>query len=135
MIKNKEQDPNVTYLLEEYTKKISDLIEQRTASRLQDLAQSITGLTPRLTAPHPAIQAVAAGTARKSTRRITPRECPVPGCKNPPAPFYGMVCREHKDVPKGEIKRYREARKSGLALPEVSKPVKGKRPAIPVSRD
>lgn len=141
-MKNKE-DPNITYLLEEYTQRLVDLIEQRTVTRLQDLAQSITGLRPRVAAPHPALQAIHHATVKlgsgdaapkRSTRPRAPRFCPVPGCKNPPAPVYGMVCREHQHVPKAEIKKYREARKAGLALPEAPKAKRG-RPAIPVSRD
>jgi hypothetical protein len=38
--------------------------------------------------------------------------CPVPGCKNPAAPVFGMVCAEHKDVAKAKIKKYREARRA-----------------------
>jgi hypothetical protein len=40
---------------------------------------------------------------------------PVPGCKNVAAPIYGMVCSEHKDVPKAKIKQYRAARKAAKA--------------------
>jgi hypothetical protein len=36
---------------------------------------------------------------------------PVPGCNNPAAPVFGMVCKDHKDVPKATIKKYREARR------------------------
>ena len=38
--------------------------------------------------------------------------CPVPGCKNPAAPVFGMVCAKHKDVPKAEIKKFREQRRA-----------------------
>ena len=42
-----------------------------------------------------------------------PRQfCPVPGCKNPAAPVFGMVCAKHKDVAKSKIKKYREARRA-----------------------
>jgi hypothetical protein len=41
--------------------------------------------------------------------------CPVPGCNNRAAPVFGMVCSKHKDLPKGEIKKYREARKAQKA--------------------
>jgi hypothetical protein len=45
-------------------------------------------------------------------RRKGPKQlCPVPGCKNPAAPVFGMVCAKHKDVPKAKIKEYREARR------------------------
>ena len=38
--------------------------------------------------------------------------CPVPGCNNPAAPVFGMVCKDHKDVAKSTIKKYREARRA-----------------------
>lgn len=41
--------------------------------------------------------------------------CPVPGCKNPAAPVFGMVCAQHKGVPKAKIKAYRAARRKAKA--------------------
>jgi hypothetical protein len=54
------------------------------------------------------------GAAGRTVRRGRPRAkqlCPVPGCKNPAAPVFGMVCAEHKDVSKTKIREYREARR------------------------
>jgi hypothetical protein len=49
----------------------------------------------------------------KKPRRKGPKQlCPVPGCKNPAAPVFGMVCAKHKDVPKAKIKKYRAARRT-----------------------
>jgi len=45
-------------------------------------------------------------------RRRPKQLCPVPGCNNPAAPVFGMVCAKHKDVPKATIKKYREARRA-----------------------
>lgn len=46
-------------------------------------------------------------------RRAGPKQlCPVPGCPNPAAPVFGMVCSKHKDVPKPQIKKYREQRRA-----------------------
>ena len=39
--------------------------------------------------------------ARQAKKR-PPRLCPVLGCKNKAAPVFGMMCREHKDLPKAE---------------------------------
>ena len=48
-----------------------------------------------------------------ATRKKPPRQlCPVPGCKNPAAPVFGMVCAKHKAVSKAQIKKYREARRA-----------------------
>ena len=41
--------------------------------------------------------------------------CPVPGCKNRAAPVFGMVCGEHRKVPKALIKKYRAERKAEKA--------------------
>lgn len=41
--------------------------------------------------------------------------CPVPGCKNRAAPVFGMVCGEHRKVPKALIKKYRAERKAQKA--------------------
>jgi hypothetical protein len=50
--------------------------------------------------------------ALPSTRRRAKQLCPVPGCNNPAAPVFGMVCKDHKDVAKSTIKKYREARRA-----------------------
>lgn len=53
------------------------------------------------------------GTRLMRTRRRLPRQlCPVPGCKNTAAPVFGMVCAKHKDVPKTQIAKYRDARRA-----------------------
>lgn len=66
----------------------------------------------------------------KKPRKKAPKQfCPVPGCKNPAAPVFGMVCAKHKDVAKAKIKKYREARKAkklGIKAPKTktTKPAK-----------
>ena len=49
---------------------------------------------------------------KKARKKMPVQLCPVPGCKNPAAPVYGMVCSNHKDVAKSKIRKYREARKA-----------------------
>ena len=49
---------------------------------------------------------------RKPRKKGPKQLCPVPGCKNPAAPVFGMVCAKHKDLPKAKIKQYREARRA-----------------------
>jgi hypothetical protein len=64
-------------------------------------------------------QAAAPKAPVKKTRRKMPKQfCPVPGCKNPAAPIFGMVCAAHKGVAKSKIRKYREARRAKkLGLP------------------
>jgi hypothetical protein len=46
-------------------------------------------------------------------RRKAPIQlCPVPGCTNRAAPVFGMVCSDHKGLPKSQIKKFREARRA-----------------------
>jgi hypothetical protein len=50
--------------------------------------------------------------AKKPRKKAPLQLCPVPGCKNPAAPVFGMVCAKHKDLPKTKIKKFREERKA-----------------------
>jgi len=40
-------------------------------------------------------------------KKREPTMCPVPGCKNVAAPVFGMVCKDHKDIKKSDLKKYR----------------------------
>jgi|SRR3954454_3008516 hypothetical protein len=78
---------------------------------------------------------VAGRTALRSSGTARPKQlCPVPGCKNPAAPVFGMVCAEHKGVAKAKIKEYREARRrtkgEGKAPPRRVPRRPGRRPAL-----
>jgi hypothetical protein len=79
--------------------------------------------------PPKAAKALAAvAPARKKPRKKAPPQyCPVPGCKNKAAPIFGMVCSDHKDVPKAKIKEYREARRAQKAGQKAGKAGKAKR--------
>ena len=60
--------------------------------------------------------ALPAGLSGAVTTRVRPRQlCPIPGCKNPAAPAFGMVCKEHKDVPKRIVKRFRAERRGDFS--------------------
>jgi len=68
---------------------------------------------------------------RKESKVHKPRAkqiCPVPRCKGLAAPIFGMVCSQHKDVPKSSIQKYREqrrAKKLGLkVMPKKTAPKK-----------
>jgi|SRR5882724_4545004 len=81
--------------------------------------------------PAATMLAIAGGAVRK--RRKAPIQlCPVPGCTNRAAPVFGMVCSKHKDLPKLEIRKYREARraKRDKNKGKVGKP-RGRKPGRP----
>jgi hypothetical protein len=68
----------------------------------------------------------------KKARKKPPKQfCPVPGCKNPAAPVFGMVCAKHKDVAKAKIKKYREARKAKKLGIKATPPKRRIKKAVP----
>jgi hypothetical protein len=52
-----------------------------------------------------------AGLSLAPVKRRPKQLCPVPNCKGVAAPVFGMVCVEHKDLPKSQIKKYRTERR------------------------
>jgi hypothetical protein len=49
--------------------------------------------------------------AKAAKAKRPPLACPVPGCKNKAAPVFGMMCRDHKDLPKAERDKLFAARR------------------------
>ena len=95
-------------LVEQFVDRLSSLIEQDTVSRARDAV--LTAFGGHAPAGLPRGAGKIAGSGRK--RRKGPIQlCPVPGCSNRAAPVFGMVCSKHKDLPKADIKKYREQRR------------------------
>jgi len=90
---------DIRSLVKEFTDKLRLIIEDEVIARARDEVDHVMGRA----GGH-----VAAGSRRKAP----PQLCPVPGCKNRAAPALGMVCAEHRDVPKAKIQKYREARRA-----------------------
>jgi hypothetical protein len=117
-------------IVSRFVGQLSALIEQDAVSRARDtilsafsggdsggIALSSTGRRrgrpPGRRGRPPGIPAVGPGRPPGRKRRKAPIQlCPVPGCTNRAAPVFGMVCSKHKDLPKAEIKKYREARRA-----------------------
>jgi hypothetical protein len=90
---------DIRSLVEDFTARLGSLIEAQVLERARTAVDGALGRR----------QANGAGKRRKKAPR---QLCPVPGCKNPAAPVFGMVCANHKDVPKAQIKKYRDARRA-----------------------
>jgi hypothetical protein len=112
---------NVRSLIENFTDQLTALVERQALDQARAAVESALGVRrpgrPTKTTPL-AID--------KPARKKPPKQfCPVPGCKNPAAPVFGMVCAKHKDVAKTKIKKYREARKAaklGIKPAKATKP-------------
>jgi hypothetical protein len=104
---------DIRTIVSDFTNRLSALIEGQAMDRARTAVLSAFGSPPRRGPGRPPKAATAATPVATKARKKPPRQlCPVPGCKNPAAPVFGMVCAKHKDLPKPLIKKYREARKA-----------------------
>jgi hypothetical protein len=100
--------------IEEFTERLHHLIEGEAMERARAAVLHAFGAAaPKKRGRPKALAPTATISVAKSTRKKSPPQlCPVPYCRNPAAPIFGMVCAKHKDVPKALIKKYREARRA-----------------------
>ena len=104
-------------LIEDFANQLSSLMERQALDRARVAVENALGGKRSPGRPPKMMSALGlggvGGVGGKKPRRKGPKQlCPVPGCKNPAAPVFGMVCAKHKDVPKAQIKKYREARRA-----------------------
>lgn len=104
-------------LIEDFANQLSSLMERQALDRARVAVENALGGGKRSPGRPPkmlsALDLGTMGSLGKKPRRKGPKQlCPVPGCKNPAAPVFGMVCAKHKDIPKAQIKKYREARRA-----------------------
>jgi hypothetical protein len=100
-------------LIEDFANKLSSLMEGQALDRARDAVESALGVGARRRGRPPKAASAAVAVIGRKKRKKGPKQlCPVPGCKNPAAPVFGMVCSKHKDLPKAQIKKYREARRA-----------------------
>jgi hypothetical protein len=103
-------DPNITALVENFARQLVAATEASAAQRIQAALGGAFGVSPKRGPGRPKRVAAPVATAGKKKR---PKQlCPVPGCTNPAAPVFGMVCAKHKNLAKSKIKKYREDRKA-----------------------
>ena len=105
-------DPNITAQIEAFTRQLVATVEAATAQRIQAALAGAFGIPQKRGPGRPPKQlAAAAPLALASAPARQKQLCPVPGCKNAAAPVFGMVCKDHKNVSKAKIKKYREERR------------------------
>jgi hypothetical protein len=122
-------DSIIAAQIETFTQQLVATVEAAVAQRIQDAFAGAFG-APQKRGPgrppkhmaattHSTFASISAPTRKKQL-------CPVPGCTNPAAPVFGMVCKDHKDVAKAKIRKYREERREGTVTQAT-----GARPATP----
>ncbi len=114
---------NITALAENFVRQIVAATEAAAAERIQLALSNAFGQGGKLGRGKAAVASAAARSSR-------PKQlCPVPGCGNPAAPVFGMVCAKHKDVPKDRIRKYRAERKRQAAQKAPAARTAAKAPA------
>jgi hypothetical protein len=115
-------DTGLRSLVEDFVSRLAASVEAEATNRARQMVMAAlgSGALPRRRGRPPKLArfglnganfgslVVAAGPTRRRPKQL----CPVPGCNNPAAPVFGMVCAKHKDVAKAQIKKYREARRA-----------------------
>jgi hypothetical protein len=128
-------DRNITALVETFTRQIAAAVEASMADRIHATLATAFGASQKRGAGRPPKQATTPSAPKVAKKKKRPKQlCPVPGCKNPAAPVFGMVCAKHKDVPKAKIKKYRAARKAKASPVAAAKPTPAKQASPKVAR-
>jgi hypothetical protein len=113
-------------VVENFTTQLAQVIEAQIMERARHAVAAALGGNGQVPArrgrPPKSVAMAAAWEPKKKPRKKAPKQlCPVPGCSNPAAPVFGMVCAKHKDLPKLKIRKFREARRAkklGVAAPK-----------------
>jgi hypothetical protein len=118
-------DPTITAQIETFTQQLVATVEAAVAQRIQAALAGAFGVPQKRGPGRPPKQAVAhvapVAVEKSAERKKPPKQlCPVPGCKNVAAPIFGMVCKDHKNVAKSKIKKYREERREGSIEEELT---------------
>lgn len=117
---------DITVLIETFASQLVAATEMAAAERIRAALASAFGGAAKHGPGRP--KQVAAPLAASMKQRRPKQLCPVPGCKNPAAPVFGMVCAQHKNVSKAKIKKYREERKAKGAQPSAAQAGKTRKP-------
>jgi hypothetical protein len=111
---------NIQSIVDDFANQLSALIETQVLERARAAVAAALGGAQAKRGPGrpPKLVSLAqasiadGGGGKKRRKKAPPQLCPVPGCKNKAAPIFGMVCSDHKDVPKAKIKQFRDARRA-----------------------
>jgi hypothetical protein len=136
-------DPTIAALIEAFTNQLVSTVEAAVAQRIQVALAGAFGVPQKRGPGRPPKHLATTAHFTPSSVLAPARKkqlCPVPGCKNPAAPVFGMVCKEHKNVAKSKIRKYREERREGtvtrapVARPATPKKMRKATPKVADAR-
>jgi hypothetical protein len=118
---------DIRSLIDDFANHLTALVESEALDQARAAVESALGVRR----PGRPAKAAPIAFGKKARKKSPTQFCPVPGCKNPAAPIFGMVCAKHKDVAKTKIKKYREARKAKKLGIKPAKATKRARAVMP----
>jgi hypothetical protein len=132
---------NISTIVENFANQLVAAVEASAVQRIQAALSGAFGAPQKRGPGRPSKQLAATApstpAASAQKRKSPPKQlCPVPGCKNVAAPVFGMVCKDHRNVAKSKIEKYRKERradKGTQAQAPSAKPAAAKKakPATP----
>jgi hypothetical protein len=126
----------VRSLIEDFTSRLTAALEDQAMEHARHAVESAFGVRTSGRSPQASALAINKKPPKTSRKKAPLQLCPVPGCKNPAAPIFGMVCAKHKHLSKAKIKKFREARKAkklGIKVAKAPK-LRTKKMAAPKRR-
>jgi hypothetical protein len=109
----RERAGSISAIVSQFVDQLSAAIESDALNRARDAVLFAVGGSSRRGPGRPPGPRRGPGRPPGRPRKKPPIQyCPVPGCKNRAAPVFGMVCGEHKGLPKAQIKKYRAQRRA-----------------------
>jgi hypothetical protein len=99
-------------LVEQFANRLAKFVDEAAMARARKAVEhALNAPGGRRTGRRGSTRGVAGTKSKKRPIQL----CPVPRCRNAAAPIFGMVCAKHKDVPRSQIKLYRERRRARKA--------------------
>jgi hypothetical protein len=109
----RQRSGSISAIVSQFVEQLSGAIDLEAFSRARDAVLSAVGGSARRGPGRPPGPRRGPGRPPGRPRKKPPIQyCPVPGCKNRAAPVFGMVCGDHKGLPKAQIKKYRAQRRA-----------------------
>lgn len=111
----RQSSGSIAAIVSQFVDQLSSAIEEEALNRAREAVLTAVGgaTAPRRGPGRPPGLRRGPGRPPGRPRKKPPIQyCPVPGCKNRAAPVFGMVCSEHKSLPKAKIKKYRADRRA-----------------------
>ena len=111
----RQSSGSIAAIVSQFVEQLTSALESEALDRAREAVLSAVGGGARRGPGRPAGSRGPGRPPGRPRKKPPIQYCPVPGCKNRAAPVFGMVCSEHKNLPKSKIKKFRADRRAEKA--------------------